>query len=141
MHNLTPVSALTGGVLIGIATVLYLVLTGRYAGISGILRGAAFGDPDRAMDVLFVAGLVLGGLAWFAVARTSSAASWSAPWWLVAVGGTFVGFGTSLGRGCTSGHGVCGLGRLSRGSLVAVVTFVASGIVTVFVVRHLGLLT
>ena len=140
MHNLTPVSALAGGVLIGIATVLYLVLTGRYAGISGILRGAAFGDPDRVMDVLFAAGLVLGGAAWFAVAGTSPAASLHAPWWLVAAGGAFVGFGTSMGRGCTSGHGVCGLGRLSRRSLVAVVVFVASGMITVFVVRHVGLL-
>jgi len=141
MHNFTPVSALAGGVLIGIATVLYLVLTGRYAGISGIMRGAAFGDADRVMDVLFVAGLVLGGVVWFAFARISPAASWNAPWWLVAAGGILVGFGTSLGRGCTSGHGVCGLGRLSRRSLVAVVAFVASGMITVFVVRHMGLLS
>ena len=138
MHNFTPFSALAGGALIGIATVLYLVLTGRYAGISGILRGAAFGEPDRTMDALFVAGLVFGGAVWFAATR-SSAPHANAPW-LVASGGILVGFGTSLGRGCTSGHGVCGLGRLSARSLVAVLTFVASGIVTVFVVRHMGFL-
>ncbi len=137
MHDFTPVSALAGGLLIGIATVLYLVLTGRYAGISGILRGAAFGDADRTMDAVFVGGLVFGGAVWFAATRTSVPNA-SAPW-LVAAGGVFVGFGTSLGRGCTSGHGVCGLGRLSARSLVAVLTFVAAGIVTVFVVRHFGI--
>ena len=139
MHNFTPVTALFGGVLIGVATVLYFVLTGRYAGISGILRGAAFGEPDRLMDALFAAGLVVGGVLWFSADRGELPAILHVPLWLVGTGGIFVGFGTSLGRGCTSGHGVCGLGRLSFRSLVAVVTFVASGMVTVFVVRHLGL--
>lgn len=122
--------------MIGAATALYRWLTGRYAGISGIMRGAAFGDPDRSMDVLFVIGLLLGGVAWrLAVPREAVVAANSL--WLVAAGGLFVGFGTSLGRGCTSGHGVCGLGRLSPRSLAAVASFVAAGMVTVYLVHHL----
>lgn len=139
MVHFTPVSALIGGLAIGVASVCYLVLTGGYAGVSGILRGAVFGDPDRAMDILFVAGLVLGGLVWFTfVAHPAFTPAGSL--WLVALGGLFVGFGTALGRGCTSGHGVCGLGRLSFRSFSAVASFLATGMVTVFVVRHvLGL--
>lgn len=134
-------SALVGGITIGIATVLYLALTGRYAGVSGIIRGAAFGDPDRRMDVLFAVGLVLGGVIWLAIAPHSGARAFGGPaLWLVALGGIFVGFGTALGRGCTSGHGVCGLGRLSLRSFSAVTTFLITGMATVFVVRHvLGL--
>lgn len=134
-------SALVGGITIGIATVLYLALTGRYAGVSGIIRGAAFNDPDRRMDVLFAVGLVLGGVIWLAIAPHREARAFGGPaLWLVALGGIFVGFGTALGRGCTSGHGVCGLGRLSLRSFSAVTTFLITGMATVFVVRHvLGL--
>jgi hypothetical protein len=137
MEHFNPLSAALGGLLIGTATVLYLVLAGRYVGISGIVRAAAFGDPDRAMDLLFVAGLVLGGLVWF---RLGAPASWPPPrpLWAIAIGSVLVGVGTRLGHGCTSGHGLCGLGRLSRRSLVAVLTFIAFGMLTVFVADHIG---
>lgn len=137
MNHFTPLSALAGGLLIGIATVLYLALTGRYAGLSGILRSAAFGDPDRTMDALFTGGLVLGGVLWFTLAPHPAFAPAATDLWIVALGGLLVGFGTALGNGCTSGHGVCGLGRLSVRSLVAVLSFMGTGIATVFVTRHL----
>ena len=137
MHNVTPVPALLGGLLIGIATLVYVMFTGRYAGLSGILRGAAFGEVNRSMDVLFTIGLVAGGASWFAWGMNPQNPPATMPLWPAAIGGIFVGFGTALARGCTSGHGVCGLGRLSGRSLAAVVTFVAAGIATVFVVRHL----
>ena len=136
MTHFTPLPALAGGLMIGCAAVLYLVLTGRYAGISGIIRGAVFGDPARSVDVLFAAGLLIGG----AVVRWVSPPAIVQPaagLGVVALGGLLVGVGTSLGGGCTSGHGVCGLGRFSPRSLVAVVTFVAAGMVTVFLKNHL----
>ncbi len=136
MNHFTPISALAGGVLIGTSTVLYLWLTGRYAGLSGILRGAAFGDPDRKMDALFLVGMLAGGGLWFAAGRHEPYPASVANLWIVAVAGVLVGFGTSLGRGCTSGHGVCGLGRLSVRSLLAVIAFMSTGIATVFVARH-----
>ena len=136
MQHFTPVPALTGGIMIGAATVLYLLLNGRYAGISGIARSALFGDPDRSIDVSFVVGLLVAGLAahWLA---PQTLAPGTGPWWTLAVGGMLVGAGTALGGGCTSGHGVCGLGRLSLRSLVAVAVFVASGIATV-AISHLA---
>ncbi len=139
MQNFTPVTALIGGLLVGVATLAYLVLTGRYAGLSGIVRSVAFGDPDRKMDALFIVGLILAGFVWSRFASGGpSLALTSQNLALVGVGGAFVGFGTSLGGGCTSGHGVCGLGRLSTRSLAAVLTFIATGIVTVFVVRQIS---
>ena len=137
MNHFTPISALIGGILIGTATVLYLWLTGRYAGLSGILRSAAFGDPDRKMDSLFTVGLIVGGGLWFAFGPHAPFVASTTSLWVVALAGVLVGFGTSLGNGCTSGHGVCGLGRLSLRSLVAVLAFMITGIATVFVTRHL----
>ena len=123
--------------MIGVATALYLFLTGRYAGISGIMRSVAFGDPDRAMDAVFIAGLVVGGLVWTAFGTQTS---YYSPKFLLlpAIGGVLVGFGSALQRGCTSGHGVCGLGRLSLCSFYAVVVFLITGMLTVFAVRHLA---
>jgi uncharacterized membrane protein YedE/YeeE len=137
MSHFTPYASLAGGLLIGVAATLYLFLTGSYAGISGIARGAAFGDTDRRLDVLFVAGLVLGGGIWFSLGSHNARLPAGNPLGLVVLGGLLVGVGTAMGRGCTSGHGVCGLGRLSFGSFVAVATFIGTGVVTVFVVRHL----
>ncbi|GAC1653464.1 MAG: YeeE/YedE thiosulfate transporter family protein [Vulcanimicrobiaceae bacterium] len=136
MNHFTPYASLAGGLLIGIATTLYLFLTGSYAGISGIARGAAFGDPDRLLDLLFIAGLIMGGGAWFWLGPHAPVLTAGNSLGLVLLGGVLVGLGTALGRGCTSGHGVCGLGRLSLGSLIAVVTFVGMGMLTVFITRH-----
>ena len=138
MENFTPVSALIGGCLIGAAVGLFLWLNGRIAGVSGVLGGLLQGKPgERAWRVAFLAGLVLGPLLHAAIARESSpiAVTTSVP--LLIVGGLLVGFGTRLGNGCTSGHGVCGLARLSGRSLAATVSFFLTAALTVFVVRHL----
>jgi len=131
-----PVPALIGGVLIGLSATVLLLFNGRIAGISGIVNGAVFG-PGRRWRWLFVVGLLLGG--WIyegAIAPQATPVDAFVPWPMI-VGGGLVGLGTRLGHGCTSGHGVCGLGRLSLRSLAAVVTFLVAGFVTVFISRHL----
>ena len=133
--NFTPVTALAGGILIGLASVWLLAANGRIAGISGILHGLFAQPPgDRLWRFWFIAGLVAAGFLWRALFPVSTA-TLSLGW--VAVAGLLVGFGTRIGGGCTSGHGVCGLGRLSLRSLVAVVTFMVCGMIGVFIMRHL----
>lgn len=128
--NFTPWTALLGGVLIGSAALLLLIVGGRIAGISGIVAGIG-GQPDKGWRIAFVAGLVLVPLLLFgsglAVAPPLDAFSW--PRLLLA--GLLVGIGTRLGNGCTSGHGICGMGRLSPRSMVATLVFIAAGIATV----------
>jgi uncharacterized membrane protein YedE/YeeE len=135
MNNFTPLSALAGGVLIGLASVWLLAANGRIAGISGILHGLFAQLPgDRGWRAAFLAGLLVAGLVWlmiFPFANSNQGNLTS-----MALAGILVGFGTRLSGGCTSGHGVCGLGRLSLRSLVAVVVFMAFGMASVFVVRH-----
>ena len=131
-------AALLGGVLIGASATLLLAFTGRIAGISGLVAGAIM-EPSRRMNWrwLFLLGLPLGaGIYEWWLAPTPTALTEFAPLAMV-VGGLLVGFGTRMGNGCTSGHGVCGLGRLSVRSVVAVLTFLGAGIVTVYVIRHL----
>ena len=139
MHDFTPISALAGGTLIGLASVWLLAANGRIAGVSGILHGI-FSPPDAGTHdprwrAWFISGLLLAGLAWQAAGlavplRTGFPLGWAA------AAGLLVGFGTRMSGGCTSGHGVCGLGRLSFRSLVAVIVFMASGMVAVYVTRH-----
>ena len=130
----TPVTALLGGALIGLAaTVLYAGI-GRIAGISGIVNNAIERRQERGWRLAFLAGLLAAAAAWFAWSGEAPRNDFPLPWLLAA--GLLVGFGTRLGNGCTSGHGVCGLARLSKRSLAAVVAFMASGIATVYVVRH-----
>jgi uncharacterized membrane protein YedE/YeeE len=138
MTHFTPYTALGGGVLIGAAAVLLLYLNGRIAGISGILNGAlARQKGDTAWRVAFLLGLLAGGGAfwWLTPHAFEPRQGFPVPTLLVA--GFLVGFGTRLGSGCTSGHGVCGLGRRSLRSLVATATFVGFGMLTVYVTRHL----
>ena len=130
---LTP---LLGGLLIGTSAVLLLLLLGRIAGISGIVWGAVSAQPDNLWRWMFVLGLLLGPLAFHTLSGAPQPAPSSAPWWLALVAGFVVGVGVKLGSGCTSGHGVCGLGRLSLRSLVATLTFMATGMATVYVLRH-----
>jgi uncharacterized membrane protein YedE/YeeE len=135
----TPVPALVGGALIGLSASGLLVLSGRVAGISGILGGLV--QPKRgdvAWRFAFVAGLLFGGLVIGRLVPGSVVPrSGVAPTGLIAIAGLLVGFGTALSGGCTSGHGVCGLSRLSKRSLVAVATFIATGVIAVFLVQHL----
>ena len=135
MENFTPTTALLGGALIGLAATILAAVNGRVAGITGILDGflrPAAGDWN--WRAAFLAGLLGGAftvLRWFPAALVEPIR----PLGILAVAGLLVGFGTRLGNGCTSGHGVCGLSRLSLRSLVATVTFIAIGIATVTLVR------
>lgn len=130
--------ALAGGALIGASAIALLALDGRIAGVSGILGGIV--RPRRAETawrVSFVAGLIVGGVLVRALFADPFRGVDATPAAVVGLAGVLVGFGASLGSGCTSGHGVCGVSRLSPRSIVATMTFMVAGGVTVFVVRHL----
>lgn len=136
----TPWSSLAGGVLIGLAAALMVVLLGRIAGISGILGGllqkATWGSVRQwGWRAAFVAGMLLAPLLWQMFAPLPAMQMPSNPV-LIIIAGLLVGFGTRLGSGCTSGHGVCGLSRLSIRSLAATLMFMATGVATVFIMRH-----
>lgn len=138
MENFTPVSALAGGLLIGTSAALFVVIYGRITGISGIVGGLLQSTRgDTAWRISFVAGLLAAPLLYSAVTGAMPSVEIEAPLGLLIVAGLLVGFGTRLGSGCTSGHGVCGIARRSPRSLVATAVFMASGIATVFVTRHL----
>ena len=139
MTHFTPWSALLGGVLIGLAASLLMLLNGRVAGISGIFAGIL--HPRRSeipWRAAFLLGLLSVGLITkFAFPGIAAQSSASAPGALVIAAGLLVGFGARLSNGCTSGHGVCGIPRLSPRSISATLTFMATGALTVFVLRHL----
>ena len=137
----TPWASLAGGALIGLSAVMAMVLFGRIAGITGIATqglglGVSSDGRERGWRIAFLVGLVAAPVA-YALA-TGQAVQQTVPTDLLAMGaaGLLVGFGTALGSGCTSGHGVCGLARLSPRSLAAVATFMATAALTVFVLRH-----
>ena len=132
-------AALAGGVLIGLAATLLLWLNGRIAGISGIVGGVLL--PQRgevAWRVALLLGLVAAGAAWLWWGPGAYAPRQGFPPALLVATGLLVGFGTRMGNGCTSGHGVCGLGRLSPRSLAAVLVFMATAIATTYIVRHVA---
>ena len=132
-----PVSALLGGALIGIASVLLMALNGRIAGVSGILGGAlAAATGDKLWRVAFIAGLVSAPIVVGLLGKPLSEPTMPISWLLIVVSGLLVGFGTRLGGGCTSGHGVCGIARLSKRSIAATAIFMASAAITVAFVRH-----
>lgn len=130
------ISALSGGVLIGVAATLLLWLNGRIAGVSGIIDNLLF-TRERLWPALFIAGIVAGAATFYALGGSPPMPRTSFPAWLLALSGVLVGFGTALARGCTSGHGVCGLGRLSLRSLAATLTFLVFGLLAAFIVRHI----
>ena len=138
MENFTPVSALIGGLLIGASAALFLVLNGRIAGISGILGGLLQpARSDLGWRLAFLAGLLIAPLLHTAVRGSLPPVELDAPMGLLVLAGLLVGFGTRLGAGCTSGHGVCGIGRGSPRSIAATLIFMTTAILTVFVTRHL----
>jgi uncharacterized membrane protein YedE/YeeE len=135
--HFSPWSALAGGALIGLATTLFVLFNGRVAGISGLLGSLlARGGEGRAEKALFLLGLVLAPLLWQLFAALP-ALEFQGGWLSLLVAGLLVGIGSRYGAGCTSGHGVCGISRLSARSLVAAVAFMAAGFATVLVLRHL----
>lgn len=136
-NQFTPWSALAGGALIGIAAAMFVLLNGRIAGISGVLGGLLKPKGgDVAWRVAFLLGLLIAPAVYLlmtAVPAITIDASWGA----LVLAGLLVGVGTRFGSGCTSGHGVCGISRMSPRSIAATVTFMLAGFVTVFVIRHL----
>lgn len=140
--SFTPRQALSGGILIGLATAILVLWNGRIAGISGIVGGLLTRvEGDSAWRLAFVSGLFAVPWLWQAASAGHLPQSGFAPespgqWAQLALGGLLVGFGTRLASGCTSGHGICGLARLSPRSLAAVSTFIGAGAVTVFFTRH-----
>ncbi|MBV8138019.1 MAG: YeeE/YedE family protein [Deltaproteobacteria bacterium] len=138
MHNFTPLSGLIGGVLIGIAASGLLFVNGRIAGISNIFGSLIPpSGGDAGWRLAFVAGLLSGGLVLVFGYPEAFGQRPPASLSVLAAAGLLVGFGASVGNGCTSGHGVCGLARRSPRSLLAVATFMTTGAATVYVVNHL----
>jgi uncharacterized membrane protein YedE/YeeE len=135
MESFTPLSSLLGGALIGLAASALLWLDGKVAGISGIVGGLLRRD-DVGWRGAFVAGLVAGGALLRLALPAAFTITVAEPLLLILAAGLLVGFGTQLGNGCTSGHGVCGVSRGSPRSLVATASFMATGILTVFVIRR-----
>jgi uncharacterized membrane protein YedE/YeeE len=133
----TPASALIGGAIIGAAAALFAVLNGRIAGVSGILGGLARPQAgDISWRIAFVAGLIAAPVAWRLLAALPEIRV-DTSYVTLAAAGLLVGVGTRYGGGCTSGHGVCGVSRLSPRSIVATLVFMAVGFATVYIVRHL----
>lgn len=130
------VYALAGGVLIGTAAVLFLWLNGRIAGVSSVIITLLF-SRERFWPALFLAGIVDGAALFYLLGGAVPVPRDGFPAWLLGLAGLLVGVGTSVARGCTSGHGVCGLGQLSLRSLVATLTFLSVAILTTYVVRHI----
>jgi uncharacterized membrane protein YedE/YeeE len=137
MANFTPVSAAIGGALIGLAAALLMLLAGRISGVSGILGGLlSFDATDKDWRLAFLAGLIVapltGTFAGYALVEPQMTASWT----LIIGSGLLVGIGTRMASGCTSGHGVCGIARLSPRSLVATGVFMATAVAVVAIMRH-----
>ena len=131
--NFTPVSALTGGLLIGLSVALFFILNGRMIGISGIASNFLVSKNNRIENFLFLVGLILGPLIYNLILGKEINISISSSLILLIIGGTLVGFGTRLSGGCTSGHGISGISRFSLRSIIATITFMIVGILTVLI--------
>ena len=137
MTEFTPISALVGGALLGLAAVLLMLLNGRIAGVSGILGGLMrFDKGEFGWRAAFVLGLILTPPIYMRVTGNVIPISTPEPLWVVILAGFLVGVGSQMGNGCVSGHGICGVARLSVRSITATITFMIAGIVTVYIVRH-----
>lgn len=138
MENFTPVASLIGGILIGLSASMMILLNGRIAGISGILGGISGAHKaDVPWRVAFIAGLVISPLVYMLFSQPPVVAL-SASNLQIVIAGLLVGIGSRYGSGCTSGHGVCGIARMSKRSIVATMVFMAAGIITVYIMRHVG---
>jgi uncharacterized protein len=138
MQDFTPISALIGGAFIGLSAVMLLWLNGRIAGISGIFHGLY---PPRRKDflwrLLFLLGLILGSQIYYCLPQIHFTPRSHYPVYLLLLAGFLVGIGTKLSGGCTSGHGVCGIARLSRRSIIATIIFFIFGLLTVYFLKHI----
>ena len=138
IYNFTPLSALAGGILIGLSAVLLLTVNGRIAGISGILHGLVAPEKPDDLDwrILFLAGLIAAAFLYRLLNGMDTSIALEASILIVGGGGILTGIGTAVGSGCTSGHGICGIARGSSRSLAATISFMLVGGITVFILRH-----
>ena len=137
MANFTPLSAAIGGALSGLASALLILFAGRVAGVSGILGATlGLGTGDRTWRIAFIAGLILAPLAAMLIGYPVPTPQMPASWIVIVAAGLLVGFGARLGGGCTSGHGICGIARLSKRSIVATLVFVGAAVIVVALMRH-----
>ena len=130
--NFTPYSALTGGLLIGFAAFVFFIFNGRLSGVSSIASDGVFSKVNRIDNLLFLIGLIIGPIL-FSLSgnKIESILTNSLP--LIIIGGLLVGIGTKIGKGCTSGHGVCGISRFSIRSIIATISFILTGVITVLI--------
>jgi len=133
--NFTPLEAFIGGLIIGLAVILFYVANGRIAGISGIINNSIFSKINRLDNILFIIGLILGPILYKLIVNPNINFNISSSVPLLILAGLFVGAGTKIGSGCTSGHGICGISRLSKRSFVATFLFMISAVVTVLIAR------
>jgi hypothetical protein len=135
--NFTPYSSLIGGLIIGVAVVLFFITTGRLAGISGIVSSTLEKNENKFSNLLFIIGLVLGPLVFILFSQNDVVFKMTSSIPLIIVGGLLVGLGTKIGRGCTSGHGICGISRFSMRSILATIIFMILAMITVFFLQLL----
>ena len=135
--NFTPYSSLIGGLIIGVAVVLFFITTGRLAGISGIVSSTLEKNKNKFSNLLFIIGLVLGPLVFIFFSQNDVVFKMTSSIPLIIVGGLLVGLGTKIGRGCTSGHGICGISRFSMRSILATIIFMILAMITVFFLQLL----
>ena len=135
--NFTPYSSLIGGLIIGVAVVLFFITTGRLAGISGIVSSTLEKNENKFSNLLFIIGLVLGPLVFIFFSQNDVVFKMTSSIPLIIVGGLLVGLGTKIARGCTSGHGICGISRFSMRSILATIIFMILAMITVFFLQLL----
>ena len=133
--NFTPIPAFVGGIIIGLAVIIFLVGNGRLAGISGIVDNLFFSKNNRLDNILFIVGIILGPTIYQTVTKSIIPFTITTSIPVIILGGIFVGVGTKIGSGCTSGHGICGISRFSIRSIVATLVFLTTGTLTVLVMR------
>ena len=138
ISNFTPLPAFLGGLLIGLGVIIYFITTGRLAGVSGIVSNV-ISNNNRFSNVLFLIGLIIGPIIYKFLISENIPFLINKSYFIIITGGLLVGLGTKIGSGCTSGHGVCGISRLSIRSILATILFIFSGIITVLLMRLSGL--
>ena len=137
--NFTPIPALIGGIVIGLAVVLFFYSTGRLAGVSGIANNALTKNTNRSTNLLFLIGLISGPIFYQLFISSDVPYLINNNTLILIIGGLLVGIGTQIGMGCTSGHGVCGISRFSVRSIIATISFIFSGAIVVYLMNILGL--
>ena len=137
--NFTPFPAFVGGLLIGIAVIIFFISTGRLAGVSGIANSALTKTKNRSSNLLFLLGLVLGPFSYTLATNKEILFSVTNSLPLIVLGGLLVGIGTKIGNGCTSGHGICGISRFSIRSIFATIIFMLTAMLSVFLIKFLGI--